>query len=215
MNFSEPGGRVVLNLFKNIQRYLGFAPPEPLSSLDLLISYTEKQAAFVSQVSLYTYIKTRAGTQYPKLFENETYLVSMKMARWHIFGAAVADLAIFYGALMVVQNKATPAQAKSVAEQIITAILSDYDQDDIDDAEFDAMITRGRARCEVAAWETLAEGANAFQSSADALIRWAPIADELKKQDEEIVRNSIHMRWIGIRREIKEILVPEAILTGL
>jgi len=206
---------LVFNSIRKVQRYLGLVPPEPLTSLDQLKEYTEKQAAFVSQVTLYTYIKTRAGTQYPKLFENETYLVSMKMARWHIFGAAVADLAIFYGALMVSRNAATHEQAKSLAERIITAILSDYDQDDIDPGEFDGMIDRGRARSEVAAWADLAEGANAFQSSADALIRWAPIADELKKQDEEIVRNSIHMRWIGIRREIKEILVPEAILTGL
>ena len=215
MHYSDPGDNLVFNSIRKIQRYLGLVPPEPLASLDQLTEYTEKQAAFVSQVTLYTYIKTRAGTQYPKLFENETYLVSMKMARWHIFGAAVADLAIFYGALMVSRNTATPEQAKSLAERIITAILSDYDQDDIDPGEFNGMIDRGRARSEVAAWADLAEGANAFQSSADALIRWAPIADELKKQDEEIVRNSIHMRWIGIRREIKEILVPEAILTGL
>jgi len=206
---------LAFELFKKIQRYLGLAPAEPLRSLDQLIAYTEKQAAFVSQVSLYTYIKTRAGTQYPKLFENQTYLVSMKMARWHIFGAAVADLAIFYGGLMVSRGEASPKQAKNLADRIIDGILSGYDQDDISPQEFDAMIARGKARSDVAAWIDMADGANAFQSSADALIRWAPIADELKAQDEEIVRNSIHMRWIGIRREIKEILVPEAILTGL
>ncbi|XDZ66260.1 hypothetical protein AB8880_02370 [Alphaproteobacteria bacterium LSUCC0684] len=206
---------MAFELFRKIQRYLGLTPPAPLRSLDELVAYTEKQAAFVSQVSLYTYIKTRAGTQYPKLFENETYLVSMKMARWHIFGAAVADLAIFYGGLMVSRGEASPEEAKKLAERIIVGILSGYEQDDIAPEEFDAMIARGKARSGVAAWIDMAEGANAFQSSADALIRWAPIADELKAQDEEIVRNSIHMRWIGIRREIKEILVPEAILTGL
>jgi len=202
-------------LFRKIQQFLGLAPPAPLASIESLISYTEKQAAFVSQVTLYTYIKTRAGTQYPKLFENETYLVSMKMARWHIFGAAVADLALFYGAVMVARGEASPAQAKLLANRVIEVILTNYAQDDIAPEEFDAMIARGRARSDVAAWADLAEGANAFQSSADALIRWAPIAEELKAQDEEIVRNSIHMRWIGIRREIKEILVPEAVLTGL
>ena len=209
------GAKPIFDKLKKIQRYLGLVPPEPLASLDQLLAYTDKQAAFVSQVSLYTYIKTRAGTQYPKLFENETYLVSMKMARWHIFGAAVADLAIFYGGLMVSRDDASPEQAKKLAGHVISTILTGYDQDDIAPAEFDAMIARGRARSDVAAWPDMADGANAFQSSADALIRWAPIADELKAQDEEIVRNSIHMRWIGIRREIKEILVPEAILSGL
>ena len=52
----------------------------PIATISDYIAYADKQAAFVSQVSLYTYIKTRAGTQWPKLFEDETYLVSMKIA---------------------------------------------------------------------------------------------------------------------------------------
>ena len=77
------------------------------------------------------------------------------------------------------------------------------------------MIQRGNARAATANWADLMEGPAAFQSSADALMRWAPIADELKNQDDEIERNSIHMKWIGIRREIKEIIVPDQIVATL
>tara|TARA_A100001011_G_scaffold187779_1_gene196320 strand:- start:424 stop:798 length:375 start_codon:yes stop_codon:yes gene_type:complete len=48
-------------------------------------------------VTLFTYIKTRAGTQWPKLFENEEHLKSLKIARWHIFIACVCDLSLFLG----------------------------------------------------------------------------------------------------------------------
>jgi hypothetical protein len=41
------------------------------------------------------------------------------------------------------------------------------------------------------------------------VFRWAPIADELKDNDEEIVRNSIHLRWIGVRRDLKELIKPD------
>ena len=46
-------------------------------------------------------------------------------------------------------------------------------------------------------------------------MRWAPMADEFKEQDEEIMRNSIHMRWIGIRREVKETLDASPIISEL
>ena len=77
------------------------------------------------------------------------------------------------------------------------------------------MLDRGHARCTVADWPHMATEATAFQSSADALIRWAPIADELKAQDEEIVRNSIHMKWINIRQQVREIIAPETILASM
>ena len=205
---------MINSFFKKIQKRMGFAPLPPITTISDYIAYADKQAAFVSQVCLYTYIKTRAGTQWPKLFEDETYLVSMKIARWHIFGAAVADLALYLGAMMVKRNAASPDQAHRISQQVITAILEDYDQDDIPLKDFKAMMKEGLMRCQSADWMTLAEGPNAFQSSADALIHWAPIADELKELDEEIVRNSIHMRWINVRRDIKDTLDADAVLAS-
>ena len=35
--------------------------------------------------------------------------------------------------------------------------------------------------------------------------------DELNCDDEEIVRNSIHLRWIGVRRDLKELFQHTAI----
>ena len=205
---------MINSFLKKIQKRMGFAPLPPIATISDYIAYADKQAAFVSQVSLYTYIKTRAGTQWPKLFEDKTYLVSMKIARWHIFGAAVADLALYLGAMMVKRNAATPEQALKISENVITSILNDYDQDDIPQKDFKAMMKDGLARCQKADWLDLAEGPNAFQSSADALIRWTPIADELKELDEEIVRNSIHMRWINVRRDIKDTLDADAVMAS-
>ena len=103
-------------LFGNVLKRLGLRPHPPVRNMAEAIEYIEKQASFVAQVTLYGYIKTRAGTQFPKLFENETYLTSMKIARWHIFGAAVADLSIYMAARLVVDGGARPEQAEAFAK---------------------------------------------------------------------------------------------------
>jgi hypothetical protein len=70
---------------------------------------------------------------------------------------------------------------------------------------------RGKQRAAIADWSDIAVGPAAFQSSSDAVFRWAPIADELKCDDEEILRNSIHLRWIGVRRDLKAVFQHAAI----
>ena len=46
------------------------------------------------------------------------------------------------------------------------------------------------------------EGDYAFQTSALALLDWAPLIDDFKKNDAAIVRNSIHIRWINEGRAL-------------
>ena len=53
-----------------ILEYLGLRPKKPLTKRSELVEFIHRNASFVSQVTLLTYIKARAGTQYPKLFEN-------------------------------------------------------------------------------------------------------------------------------------------------
>ncbi|NBX06957.1 MAG: hypothetical protein EBR12_02560 [Proteobacteria bacterium] len=60
-----------------------------------------------------------------------------------------------------------------------------------------------------------AEGDFAFQTSAQALLDWAPVIDDFKKNDELIVRNSIHLRWISVRRDLSKGLQTEAVLAEI
>ena len=205
----------MLDKIKSLLRTLGFSKAPPLESKAQLIDFIDSRAAYVSQVTLYTYVKARSGTQHPKLFENEAFLTSLRIARWHIFGAAVADLALFSAAQMVQSGPLSDQDARQFAKQLMHEILHNYDQQDIEKSEFDKMLARGQQRADSADWAFIATGPAAFQASSDAVFRWAPIADELKQDDEEIVRNSIHLRWIGVRRDVKELLRPAAIAASL
>jgi hypothetical protein len=161
--------------------------------------------------TLYTYVKARAGTQYPKLFENADFLTSLKIARWHIYGAAVCDLTLFAAAQLRAYGGLSNEAAEHFAASILDNILPNYPQDDIANDQFAAMCERGKQRAAIADWSDIAVGPAAFQSSSDAVFRWAPIADELKCDDEEILRNSIHLRWIGVRRDLKAVFQHAAI----
>lgn len=200
--------------FKPILRTLGLMRHPDLETYGQLIEYAEKNAAYVSQVTLYTYVKARAGTQFPKMFENEMFLTSLKIARWHIFGAAVADMALFCAAQFHVAGDLNKEDTERFAVGIIEATLANYEQDDVDPSVFREMMADGVRRAGFANWGDIADGPAAFQRSADAVYEWAPIADELKSLDEEIVRNSIHMRWIGVRRDTKALLRRDALLAS-
>ena len=201
----------MLNKLKSLLKSVGLRGEDPVKTRQELISFIDSRAAFVSQVTLYTYVKARAGTQYPKLFENADFLTSLKMARWHIYGAAVCDLTLFAAAQLQVHGGLSNDVAEQFAASILDDILLNYPQDDIADDQFAAMCARGKQRAAIADWSDIAVGPAAFQSSSDAVFRWAPIADELKCDDEEILRNSIHLRWIGVRRDLKAVFQHAAI----
>ena len=50
-----------------------------------------------------------------------------------------------------------------------------------------------------------------FKMSSDTFFRYAPMAEEFKVEDQEIMRNSIHFRWIEVRREVRERIRPSLI----
>ena len=199
---------------KSIFRTLGFIGQPPIECYRQLIDHTEKNAAYVSQVTLYTYIKARAGMQYPKLFTNEDFLTSLRIARWHIFGAAVADMALFAAAQFHVRGALDHQQSAGFAGGIMDEVLTNYEQEDVEPKVFLEMLAEGHRRATFANWGDIADGPAAFRASSDAVFHWAPIADELKALDEEIVRNSIHLRWIGVRRDTKALLRHDAILAS-
>jgi hypothetical protein len=201
----------MLNKLKSLLISFGLRGEDPVSTRKELINFIDSRAAFVSQITLYTYVKARAGTQYPKLFENADFLTSLKIARWHIYGAAVCDLTLFAAAQLRVHGGLSDDEAEQFAASILDDILAYYPQDDIADDKFAAMCARGKQRAAVADWSDIAVGPAAFQSSSDAVFRWSPIADELKCEDEEILRNSIHLRWIGVRRDLKAVFQHAAI----
>jgi 2'-5' RNA ligase len=64
-------------------------------------------------------------------------------------------------------------------------------------------------------WLAVGKDEAAFTESPAGLVRWAPVMDELKELDEEIVRNSVRFRWQEVRRDFSRHLDLQAVLGAL
>ncbi len=193
-----------------ILEYLGLRPKKPLTKRSELIEFIHRNASFVSQVVLLTYVKARAGTQYPKLFENREYLKSIEIARSNIYSACVADL-IFY-----IINEHCFKDIKGKKIHFILAKMVDevfafakYDEKVVE--EFNKMKKRCKEQIKTLNIEKIDH--KLFKMSSDTFFRWAPMAEEFKKDDEEIIRNSILFRWIEVRRELRSRIEPGLIFS--
>ena len=76
----------------------------------------------------------------------------------------------------------------------LATILNGIEQEDIETSVFHMMIKNSQKRYKDAGYVDIAIGDAAFQTSAQALLDWATIIDDFKRNDALIVRNSIHIR---------------------
>ncbi|MGE4634628.1 MAG: hypothetical protein AAEI92_04660 [Arenicellales bacterium] len=205
-----------LNLLKKVREYLGRKRRklEPILNTDRLGEFIDSRSSLVAQTSLYGYIKTRAGTRFPDLFENEEFLRSINIAKWQIWTACVSDLAVFAGGLLY-RELPDADRVRQVLRQAIDPLLVRTAQPSEAGEDFSAALERLNIRIAGAAFTDAATLENAFTVSPDALVYWAPIVDELKSLDESIVRNSIRFRWQAPRRELREALHSARVFDSL
>lgn len=181
----------------------------PIDSVAELQRFVASRAAFVAQHKLYGYLKTRMGTRYPSMFEDDVFIQSVNIAKMHVFAACLSDLTVH--AVAAAGSSLAEDERSEFARQCYDAGIGNNRDHAPDGAEagwrraFDA-------RLEDIHWENIAAGGDAFVESPKALFRWAPIADELKRYDGEIIRNSVVFAWVEHIRALRRRLAPEAIV---
>ena len=75
--------------------FKAFVPKKKLNTLDELESFIQTKSAWVTQVTLYGYLKTRMGTRYVLHFENDEFMKSVNLAKWNIYAVALQDMTFF------------------------------------------------------------------------------------------------------------------------
>ena len=186
----------ILALFK------AFIPKKKISNINELEVFIQKKSAWISQVTLYNYLKTRMGTKYVLHFDNEKLLGSINKAKWNIYSIALQDLTFFsFSYLNVYSNYQELNQAKKIYENILDdETLNGMPVDVIEKSKksFDT-------RLQKIDWKTHYNSLP-FNDSALALYEWAPIADELKILDRKIVLNSMILKWDNIKKEFEKLI---------
>ena len=182
--------------------FKAFIPKKKIKDLDELEHFIQTKSAWVTQVTLYSYLKTRMGTRYVLHFDNDVFMSSLDIAKWNIYSVALQDLTFFtFSYLKVNFNFQNIDQAKEIYFKILDDEMSNkMPLDIIDEAKknFDE-------RFKNINWESYYNDLP-FNPSALSLYKWAPIAEELKSLDRKIVLNSMILKWDIIRKEFENLI---------
>ena len=180
--------------------FKAFIPQKKITNFDELERFIQSKSAWVSQVTLYGYLKTRMGTRYVLHFENDKFMDSVNLAKWNIYVVALQDLTLFtFSYLKSNFNYQDTNKAKDIFLKILDDETSNkMPLDIIEEAKvnFDQRVKNIN-------WDTYYEDLP-FNSSALSLYKWAPIADELKTLDRKIVLNSVILKWDIVKKEFKD-----------
>ncbi len=182
-----------------------FVRPPPIAERRALAEFIDANSAFVAQSALYGYVKTRAGFDYFRLFEDETFVRSINIAKWNIYAACVGDLSLFCGAHIFrrLSGGGAAAETATLMNECIAQVFGERDTPPDAGDDYSALVRTARTRIAEARWQTLQDNETLFSRSPDALVYWAPIADRHKRYDAQIVRNSVIFKWKEVRDKFR------------
>ena len=186
----------LLAMFKSI------LPRKKIRDLTDLEHFIQKKSAWVSQVTLYGYLKTRMGTKYVLHFDDEKFLGSINTAKWNIYSIALQDLTFYtLSYLKVIKNYQNTEKSKIIYNSILEKEKNNGMPEDI----INSAKTIFQERYDNINWEKYFNNLP-FNKSALALYDWAPIAEELKTLDRKIALNSMILKWDNIKEEFSKLI---------
>ena len=177
-------------------------PKKKITNISELKDFIQRKSAWVSQETLYGYLKTRMGAKYILMFEDEIFLGSINKAKWNIYAVALQDLTFY--SLSYLKNNLNFDQtlkAKDIYEEILNEEKNNQMPSDI----IENSIKKFNERLEKIDWQKYHLNLP-FNESALALYEWSPVAEELKTLDKKIVLNSMILKWDNVKKEFKEII---------
>ena len=180
--------------------FKAFIPKKKLSNLDDLEEFIQTKSAWVAQVTLYSYLKTRMGTRYVLHFDNDEFMKSVNLAKWNIYAASLQDLTFYVFSYLKINFN---FQEFKKAEEIFNNILDDEILNQMPKDINEECHKTFSSRFEKINWDNQIND-YPFNHSALSLYKWAPIADELKTLDRKIVLNSMILKWDIIKKEFSE-----------
>jgi len=182
--------------------FRAFIPKKKIKNLNELEHFIQTKSAWVTQVTLYNYLKTRMGTRYVLHFDNDVFMASLDIAKWNIYSVALQDLTLFtFSYLKVNFNYQNIDQSKEIFSKILADEISNkMPLDIIEEAK-----KTFNERLQNINWEIYYKDLP-FNPSALSLYKWAPIAEELKTLDRKIVLNSMILKWDIIKKEFEKLI---------
>ena len=186
----------LLALFK------GILPKKKIKNIEDLKLFIQKKSSWVSQVTLYNYLKTRMGTKWVLHFDDDVFLASINKAKWNIYSIALQDLTFYSLSYLSVFCK---YQDMDKANEIYDEILTKEIENGMPKEIILKAKEKFKERLKNIHWNTYYKSWP-FNESALTLYEWAPVAEELKTLDRKIVLNSMILKWDNIKDEFEKLI---------
>ena len=155
-----------------------------------LQKFIQQRSAHVTQTTLYGYLKTRIGVKFTAMVEDDIFSKSINIAKWNIYMTAIADCSLYVFSYLIAEKNLKENDCKEIYLDIIENEKENGLTDEIYQRAKQEFLNRyDKINFNKYYLE------NPFKESCLALYNWAPIADELKILDKEIVLNSMRLKW--------------------
>ena len=155
-----------------------------------LQKFIQQRSAHVTQTTLYGYLKTRIGVKFTVMVEDDVFSKSINIAKWNIYMTAIADCSLYVFSYLIAE--------KNLKENDCKEIYLDIIENEKENGLTDEIYQRAKREF-LNRYDKINFNKyyieNPFKESCLALYNWAPIADELKTLDKEIVLNSMRLKW--------------------
>jgi hypothetical protein len=182
-----------------------FLGEKKIENFDDLRNFISNKSAFVSQFTLYGYLRTRmGGINFYKSLNDLPFETSVNIARWNIYLVSVQDLLLF--TFSYIYNK-QDRNITTNANSFFKKILEEQQHFGLEVELKNKSIKEFDERIKKVNWH-MSYKQRPFEKSCEALFVWAPIADQLKDLDKEIVINSMDVQWQNIMIDFVKLLRP-------
>ena len=175
-----------------------------IDEIESLRSFVLSRSSYIAQVSLYGYLKARAGTRYVSLIKDPVFASSMKTARNRIFFVCLMDLTLHVIKTIYTRKKHNFQNLDPFARQFFIQTLAKAPEEVFESLEQEKVILEFEKHLSRHNWSSNDDSHESFSGSRSALLKWAPVVEEFKIQDEEIVSNSIHFKWLRVCQEFEK-----------
>ena len=175
----------------------------PIDTVDKLAEFVRTRSSYVAQTSMFGYLKARMGTRFPQFFEDDVFSRSIRLASAKLFISCLGDMTIFAVAYATKDGPLGENETNHLANHCFELGM-ERTLDDLDPAALlGSMETDFRVRTRNTDWAAALDPSHTFAGSERDIVRFAPVIDEFKHHDREIVGYSIRYRWRDVREQLR------------
>jgi hypothetical protein len=191
----------------SLRRLLTRGSRPPVATLDELADFLAAQTAYVAQRTVLEYCRARTGVNWEKLIHEQAFVDALEVCRWEAYAEVLAEVAEL---VLILLRRQDPGDSRACLPGLVAAA--------------DAALRRHPVPAHRASWDDASAAiaqhlAQALLASpravhltgfgaADAIFAYLPIHPDLRREDREMLRNSMRFALCRVFDEMTRRLDP-------